>query len=158
MIQEATSLTPRVPPASAEFAGPGPGPGACETGVARRVGRKLFNLDAEEVDASDEEDAEHQQGAYKEQKRTRRDGDATDVHLADLDPDLETERERDTETQMGRARVQELQRERAERLRRYHALMELLTTEVGYLFDLRALVTVRFLYLLPAWTLHPPQL
>ena len=121
------------------------------------MGRKLFNLDAEEVDASDEEDAEHQQGAYKEQKRTRRDGDTTDVHLADLDPDLETERERDTETQMGRARVQELQRERAERLRRYHALMELLTTEVGYLFDLRALVTVRSLYLLPAWTLHPPN-
>ncbi|KAI0329540.1 hypothetical protein GY45DRAFT_1252653, partial [Cubamyces sp. BRFM 1775] len=34
------------------------------------------------------------------------------------------------------------EQERAERLRRYHALMELLTTEVGYLLDLRILVTV----------------
>ncbi|PIL37440.1 hypothetical protein GSI_01134 [Ganoderma sinense ZZ0214-1] len=138
MVQDVMSLTPR----AESFAGPGPGPDACETGVARRVGRKLFNLDAEEVDASDEEDAEHQQGAYKEQKRPGRGGNAAYTDLADLDPDPDTERERDTETEMGRARVQEQQRERAERLRRYHALMELLTTEVGYLLDLRALVTV----------------
>ena len=105
------------------------------------MGRKLFNLDAEEGDASDEEDAEHLQGAYKVQKKPARGGDAAD--LAILDPDPDTERDRETTEIMGRARGQEQQRERAERLRRYHALMELLTTEVGYLFDLRALVTVR---------------
>ena len=44
---------------------------------------------------------------------------------------------------MGRVQVREQQKERAERLRRYHALMELLTTEVRCLLDLRALVTVR---------------
>ncbi|KAI1796073.1 hypothetical protein LXA43DRAFT_1071516 [Ganoderma leucocontextum] len=133
-------LSKALPRRPVDHAGPGPGPGACESGVAKRVGRKLFNLDAEEGDASDSEEAEHQQGAYKEQKRSARESQVTDLTDLDLDPD--SERDRDRETEMGRARAQEQQRERAERLRRYHALMELLTTEVGYLLDLRALVTV----------------
>lgn len=33
-------------------------------------------------------------------------------------------------------------------VRKYHALRELLTTEMGYLLDLRALVTVRFVFIL----------
>ena len=54
--------------------------------------------------------------------------------------------ERDPDPDMGQTRGRELEKEKAERLRRYHALRELLTTEVGYLLDLRALVTVRVLH------------
>ena len=34
----------------------------------------------------------------------------------------------------------------ASKAKRYHAVLELLTTEAGYLMDLKALVSVRFLF------------
>ncbi|KAI0751110.1 hypothetical protein C8Q80DRAFT_1268399 [Daedaleopsis nitida] len=113
------SLTSRAPTSANTKASTGPQAG--ETSTLRVVGKKLFNLAMDEGDQSDEEEPE--QRAYKEQSRPTRE------HL-DLEPD------------MGQTRVRELEKEKAERLRRYHALMELLTTEVGYLLDLRALVTV----------------
>ncbi|EJF62299.1 hypothetical protein DICSQDRAFT_180170 [Dichomitus squalens LYAD-421 SS1] len=121
--------------------------GASETGL-KGVGRKLFDLDLgmDEGDVSDEDEAEHLPGAVKEgegeEKRPARESDNRPPEHADMpDQDLQprdTELGLEREAEMGRAR----QKERAEGLRRYHALMELLTTEVGYLLDLRALVTV----------------
>lgn len=87
------------------------------------VGKKLFNLAEDEGDLSDEEVGE--QRAYKEQERPVREHS-----------------DRGHEMGQTRVREQEKEKEKAERVRRYHALMELLTTEVGYLLDLRALVTV----------------
>ncbi|KAI0776133.1 hypothetical protein BD413DRAFT_602617 [Trametes elegans] len=94
-----------------------------ETGTLRARARKLFSLadDEPEGEVSDPED--RTRGSLPAEKRGAR---------------QEAERERD----MAEARDLELEKERAERVRRYHALMELLTTEVGYLLDLRALVTV----------------
>ncbi|TFK90851.1 Dbl homology domain-containing protein [Polyporus arcularius HHB13444] len=97
------------------------GPDKAETSTLRSVGKKLFNLDADEGDPSDDEDAE--QRAYKEES-------------------MPAPEERDPDPDMGQTCVREQEKEKAEQLRQYHALRELLTTEVGYLLDLRALVTV----------------
>lgn len=43
-------------------------------------------------------------------------------------------------------------------IRKYHALMELLSTEVRYLMNLRVLVTVRFHLLTLNWLNHPSQI
>lgn len=67
-----------------------------------------------------------------------------EVEVVTVDTGAEERRGRETETRA------ELERLRAG-TRRYHALMELLTTEVGYLADLRALVTVR----LHSFVWHP---
>ena len=134
------------------------GLGAGET-RARGVGRKLFDLRLdleEEGEASDadEDEAELQRAAPQEEVEEKKPARGTGKGPPDLaelpegdghpgNTDREHERSREREADMGRVQVREQQKERAERLRRYHALMELLTTEVGYLLDLRALVTVR---------------
>ncbi|KAI0774588.1 hypothetical protein C8Q74DRAFT_1199734 [Fomes fomentarius] len=109
------------------------GSGSAETGTLRMVGKKLFNLAEDEGDLSDEEVGE--QRAYKEEERPVREHS-------------------DRGHEMGQTRVREQEKEKAERVRRYHALMELLTTEVGYLLDLRALVTV-YLVLLSSLPVTP---
>lgn len=97
-----------------------------ETSHSRGRARKLFSLDDEEGegDLSDTEDRE----------RDASGGEKGGVQK-EAAPGAQMAEER--------AMDPERERERAERVRRYHALMELLTTEVGYLLDLRTLVTVR---------------
>lgn len=114
------SLSRRAPAPVSHREGSLTGPGGAETAATHTGGKKLFNL-ADEADLSDDEDAT--QPAYKEETRTR-------VEQA-------------PERGMGQVRVREQKKQKAETLRRYHALSELLATEVGYLLDLRALVTVR---------------
>ncbi|KAI9000707.1 hypothetical protein BD414DRAFT_10781 [Trametes punicea] len=102
-----------------------------ETGTLRGRARKLFSLADDEGkgegegegDLSDTE--ERARGASVGQKRGSRERTESGQELAEE-----------------QAREREREKERAERMRRYHALMELLTTEVGYLLDLRVLVTV----------------
>ncbi|RPD66850.1 hypothetical protein L226DRAFT_565633 [Lentinus tigrinus ALCF2SS1-7] len=135
------SLSRRTPTTRAR--GASLGSDADETGTLRSVGKKLFNLEADEGDLSDDEDPD--QRVYKEDSTPAR-------GQRDPDPD------------MGQTRVREQEKEKAERLRQYHALRELLTTEVGYLLDLRALVTVYLDQLLllstppttPPMTVVPP--
>ncbi|OBZ70185.1 hypothetical protein A0H81_09694 [Grifola frondosa] len=90
----------------------------------RDRGRKLFILDADDGEASDRE--EQEQVSFKERR----------ARVASMIDSLQREQERAAE------RDRERQREERARARRYHALLELLTTEVGYLTDLRALVTI----------------
>ncbi|KAI0650416.1 hypothetical protein C8Q79DRAFT_900850 [Trametes meyenii] len=138
------SLSRRAQP-SQPAAGLVPGPG--ETTTLRGRARKLFSLadDEGEGDVSDTEDTRGRDAPPAEKRHAR---------------DASTRSEEDAAEEMVRGREQDKQR--AERVRRYHALMELLTTEVGYLFDLRALVTVYLDQLLllsspsPAATLPPP--
>ncbi|KAH9943158.1 uncharacterized protein BXZ73DRAFT_40700 [Epithele typhae] len=90
-----------------------------ETAPHMQSGRKLFNL-ADEADLSDDEASPR---AYKEQGST---------HQEDQEPGRD----------MGQPTFGEQKKQRMETIRRYHALAELLATEVGYLLDLRALVSV----------------
>lgn len=107
-------------------AGSPPEAHAGETSASRGRARKLFSLDDEEGEG-DLSDSEERAGrdALASEKRGSRKEAAPGSHMAQETVDPEQEQQR------------------AERVRRYHALMELLTTEVGYLLDLRTLVAVR---------------
>ncbi|KAI0371547.1 hypothetical protein BV20DRAFT_941647 [Pilatotrama ljubarskyi] len=101
---------------------------ADETSTFPARARKLFSLadDECEGDQSDSEERDafggpgQKRGPAAEEAKERRQDMAEEAKPRDL----------------------EQEKARAERVRRYHALMELLATEVGYLLDLRALVTV----------------
>ncbi|CDO75893.1 hypothetical protein BN946_scf184523.g2 [Trametes cinnabarina] len=115
----ADALAPRPDGASASA-----GAEQTETGTLRAHARRLFSLaDDDDGDAdgdlSDSED--------RVQKSSAREG---------------TDSGQESAAAQATARDRDQEKERAERVRRYHALMELLTTEVGYLLDLRVLVTV----------------
>ncbi|KAI0677227.1 hypothetical protein C8Q78DRAFT_1088207 [Trametes maxima] len=136
------SLSRRAQP-SQPGAGPAPDPG--ETTTLRGRARKLFSLadDEGEGEVSDAEDGRERDAPEGEKRHAR---------------DVSARSEEAIEEEMMRDLEQEKQR--AERVRRYHALMELLTTEVGYLLDLRALVTVYLdqLLLLSSPSPTPPPL
>ncbi|OSD04518.1 hypothetical protein PYCCODRAFT_1465988 [Trametes coccinea BRFM310] len=127
----------------ADGASAGTGAGETETGTVRGRAKKLFRLDDDEGEPEgDLSDAEERgrDALGGGQKRGGRERTESGQEMAAVED---------------RARHREQEKERAERVRRYHALMELLTTEVGYLLDLRVLVTVYLdqLLLLSA----PPQ-
>ena len=98
--------------------------------------KKLFNL-ADEADFSEDEDVA--QRGYKGQPKVAHEEQGSD---------------RATDQVL----MREQRKQKAETLRRYHALSELLATEVGYLLDLRALVTVRRSSRRPDVPLTSPQI
>ncbi|KAI0355376.1 hypothetical protein OH77DRAFT_1540300 [Trametes cingulata] len=117
------------------------GGSAGETGTLRGRARKLFSLADDECegegDQSDSEERGEKRGSVVEE------GDSEGAKERERELELELERRRGLDM-AAEAKARDLgqEKERAERVRRYHALMELLATEVGYLLDLRALVTV----------------
>ncbi|KAI9064856.1 Dbl homology domain-containing protein [Trametes sanguinea] len=133
------SLSRRSAHALADAAAPAPAAVATQmdgasagTGTVRGRAKKLFSLDDDEGEPEAEGDLSDSEERGQEalgggQKRGGRGRTESGQEIAAVE-DL--------------ARHREHEKERAERVRRYHALMELLTTEVGYLLDLRVLVTV----------------
>ncbi|KAI0638510.1 hypothetical protein C8Q77DRAFT_1049115, partial [Trametes polyzona] len=97
-----------------------------EMSPSRGRAKKLFSLDDDEVEGDVSDSEERRRGASGRAERKVR-----ETATAPAAPMLEEQ-----------AVDPEQEKTRAERVRRYHALMELLTTEVGYLLDLRTLVTV----------------
>ncbi|KAI0340772.1 hypothetical protein BDW22DRAFT_347717 [Trametopsis cervina] len=67
------------------------------------------------------------------------DAEGSDV---DVDGELENELENEGGKRESMVSTAEGEKEERRRARRYHALLELVTTEVGYLVDLRALVSI----------------
>ncbi|KAH9899529.1 hypothetical protein C8Q73DRAFT_639643, partial [Cubamyces lactineus] len=109
--------------------------GSDETSTLRgRAQRKLFRLtdDEAEGDASDTEEQRATEAVRAPGGQKRGAPERTES----------VQEMTEEEARSSRGSDPAREHERAERLRRYHALMELLTTEVGYLLDLRVLVTV----------------
>lgn len=119
--------------------------------------RKLFTLDGDTEGSDAEEDPERDQDRERAAARERirqeeiqaiaAAAEAQRQADAELQHEEEEERARDEANRMAMVSEAEMERLRTG-TRRYHALMELLATEVGYLMDLRALVTVRALFCL----------
>ncbi|OCH94308.1 hypothetical protein OBBRIDRAFT_831947 [Obba rivulosa] len=104
--------------------------------VPRSATRKLFHLEDEEDDERDEEGQDPAASVRRQPSDRRRVsfvmGGSEEGSTVSASASASVEAE---------MRAQEEDRQRG-RARRYHALLELLTTEVGYLADLRALVEI----------------
>ncbi|KAF9813567.1 hypothetical protein IEO21_05499 [Rhodonia placenta] len=127
--------------------------------------RKLFTLDGDTEGSDAEEDPERDQDRERAAARERirqeeiqaiaAAAEAQRQADAELQHEEEEERARDEANRMAMVSEAEMERLRTG-TRRYHALMELLATEVGYLMDLRALVTVYLEQLSTLTASHPP--
>lgn len=98
-----------------------------ELDIQRTKGRRLFHLGA--ADASDGEEAEGDHDLETADGHDTGEGVRESPHSSEAHHDQQGHNES----------VREAQGD----MKRYHVLMELLSTEVGYLMDLQALVTVR---------------
>ncbi|EMD40497.1 hypothetical protein CERSUDRAFT_111098 [Gelatoporia subvermispora B] len=111
-----------------------------EEDVPRSATRKLFHLEDEDDDERDEEGQDVPPGVRRRRPSGRR--------VSFVMGSEETSGSSGSGSTSVEAEVHAREERRRLRTRRYHALVELLNTEVGYLADLRALVEIYLVQLM----------